>query len=50
MGSDNEYVDIFKPERRFSAVFNTFLDEGCAKKYEHVFKLALGSLLFPKFL
>ena len=42
--SDDEDDDIFKPDRRFSDVFNEFnnsMNQGFAKKDKNVFKLAL---------
>ena len=49
--SDDEDDDIFEPERRFSGVFNIFVNHWCMKKDKNVFELAFrlhASLQTPK--
>ena len=48
--SNDENDNIFEPERSFSGVCNTFVNEWCVKSDKNVIKLAFRLLLFPKFL
>ena len=43
--SDDEDDDTFEPERSFSGVFNTSVNQVCLKKYKNVFKVAPTILL-----
>ena len=46
--SDDKDDDIFKPGRRFSDVFDTFVNKVCTKKDGNVFKFAFRFLAFPE--
>ena len=45
---DDEDDNIFEPERRFSGVFNTFVNQSCVKKNKNLFKLAFRFDAFPE--
>ena len=46
--SNDEDDDIFEPERSFSSVFNTFVNQWCVKKDKNVFKFAFRFHAFPE--
>ena len=48
--SDDEDDNMFEPERGFSGVFNSFVNQWCVKKYTNVFKLELRFHAFPEIL
>lgn len=46
--SDNEGGNIFEPERSFSDVFHTFVNQQFVKGYKSVFKFAFSFSAFPE--
>ena len=46
--SDDEDDNIFEPERSFSGVFNTFVNQCCVKKNKNLFNLAFRFDAFPE--
>ena len=48
--SDDEDDDIFEPERSFSGIFNTFVNQWYVKKDKNEFMLAFRFHAFPAIL